>query len=274
MSGLPADLELRPLGIAFDAPSSTLFLTNHRRHGPRIEVFRLDLHAFTATYTRSITHPLLHGPNSIAVVDSQTLLVTNDHYFEIQHHPWAAQLETYLAPPLATVVEVHISDEQVEASVVAHLPFANGIAILNSTYLAVASSSQAAVQLYEYSQNKDGHLTLTSRMKMPVPFFPDNLSVSVPDGALLIAGHPHVGSLGAFADSRPVCNYDPPESELARCREIEEAASSWVSEWTEKGGLRHVFAGTEFPTSSTALRDGKTGIVMGLYAKGIMVWKE
>lgn len=265
--------DFHTLGMAYDEATSTLFVCNHAKAGSRIEMFKLDAGRLVATHVRTILHPLVHAPNAIVLINSNELYVTNDHLVPARQAKILSQLETYLAAPTGTVVHVNLRDDGVQARVVARMAYPNGIEILNSTTVAVASTNKGAVYLYAKSPDS----TLKYRSQFPVPFMPDNLSLSA--GKLLIAGHPHFPSLFSFAKARHICN-DP--AELAKATaEMKEycvagETASWVSEWSEEGGLRHLYAGTEYPTSATAARDARrgVGIVAGLYAKGIMVWRE
>lgn len=164
---------------------------------------------------------------------------------------------------------MHVNLITDSAKIVAHIPFANGIAVLNETTLAVSSTSKPGV--YLYTMTKQSGLVLQKVIR--VPSLIDNLSVDA-DGKLLIAGHPHAPSLVTVSDARALCNSDKPaerESEVCKVR-----APSWVGEWTEEAGLRELYQGLDFETSCTAIRDTKKGlgIVTGLYERGIMVWKE
>ena len=327
--------DLHTLGMAFDEATSTLLLTNHAEAGPRLEIFKLDFDDLDtaatdadddaspkpkpkpkATHVRTVTHPLLHAPNSIAIVEGsggEEFLVTNDHAVPARVNKLAALLETYLAPPTGTVVHVDLrgGDEEVKASVLARVPFANGVEFLNNTALAVSSTSRSAVYLYAVTRaattstetdDAEGATTtanpaplaLTYASRIRVPFFPDNLSLTRYKKAsegdekpetqtqtkLLIAGHPHAPTLSVFAASRHVCNdaraLEAADAETrAQCAEAA-AAPSWVSEWSEADGLKTLYVGTEYPSSATAARDGErsVGIVAGLYAKGLLVWRE
>ncbi|KND93492.1 Serum paraoxonase/arylesterase 1 [Tolypocladium ophioglossoides CBS 100239] len=273
LANFPAGQDFHTLGMAYDKATSTLLVCNHAQAGSRLEMFKLDIAALTASHIRTIVHPLVHAPNAIALINSNEFYVTNDHLFPVRRSNILSKMETYLATPTGTIVHVELRGDAVQANVVARLAFANGIEILNSTTVAVSSTNQGVVYLY----TKSSDATLKYRSQFPVPFMPDNLSLSA--GKLLIAGHPHLPTLLQFSRTRHICN-DP--AELAKATaEMKEycsnaEATSWVSEWSETGGLRHLYAGTEYPTSATAARDAKrgVGIVAGLYAKGIMVWRE
>lgn len=279
--------DFHSLGMAYNESTSTLFVASHRHDFPAIEMFKLDLRAYTATHLRSIQHPLVHGPNSIALVNNHELFVTNNNYFLARDNPILNKLETNLGFAGGSVVHVDFSPvlkdpgASVQASIAARLAFANGIELLNDTTLAVSSSSGAKVHFFSlsYAASSSGAAPkLTRTSSFMVPFAPDNLSVSR-DGALLIAGHPHIPSLGKFAHTRHICN--APE-ELAKAdasmREVcaTLSAPSGAARWTEGGGLETLYADVEYPSSATAVLDSerKVGIIAGLYAKGILVWRD
>lgn len=284
--------DLHTLGLAFDEDTSSLFVANHRHDGSRVDVFHLDFASHTLLHAHSIQHPLIPGPNSILLVNSHEFYVTNDHRFLAKDHPLVSKLETFTSFPTGTLVHVNMSpllqddpasaDAVVDAEVVARLPFANGIELVNDTTLAVASTNSASIRLYSVSPPPAGssgpHPTLRPSASIPLSFLPDNLSKSS-DGAIVVAGHPHAISLGKFAATRHICNAP---AELAKAEpsvreDCEKAkAGSWVSQWTEAEGVRDLYVGTDYPTSSTAARDlgRKTGIISGLYAKGLLVWRD
>ncbi|KAI2628073.1 hypothetical protein GGS26DRAFT_132416 [Hypomontagnella submonticulosa] len=287
IQGFESEADFHTLGIAYDEKTSVLFVTNHRKSGPTIEMFNLDLVAFKAKHFRTIRHPLLRSPNSIALINSHELLVTSDHYFQIEKYGILAGLETYLGLPIASVVHVDISPllenpaEDVRATVVAHLPFANGIDFINETTVVAASTSNAAVYFYTISKpdpNTASAPTLTYKSMVKFPFFVDNIQVSQ-DGTLFVAGHPHPPSLNKFTTTRNICNSptklaaaDPSAQEYCNTGK----APSWISKWTEAGGIEHLYVGSEYPTSTTAAFDSgrNIGIVTGLYSKGLLVWRS
>ncbi|KAL1877447.1 hypothetical protein Daus18300_002433 [Diaporthe australafricana] len=277
------DSELRTIGFEYHEPSSTLFVTNHGRQGSRIEQFHLDLEALTATHIATIAHRLINIPNSIAAVGDSEFYVTNQHYFTSREHPLLWAVETYLAPPLASIVHVRIlPNGTVDAAVVARQAYPNGIVLLNDTTLAVAATSQRTVNLYAVSQpaaQAQAHPTLKLESSFWLPFLPDNLAVSKSDGALLVAGHPHLPSLGKFARSRRICHRpDVLEEQGQEARDMcaSVGAASWASEWTPEAGVEHIYAGWEYPTAASVVRDRErgVGILAGLYAKGLLVWRD
>lgn len=275
--GFPNATDFHTLGLEFDEATSTLFVTNHAQAGPRIEVFKLDLDACTATHAKTLTHPLITMPNSMQLLGGHELYVSNDHYFTTRDSPLLAKVETYLALPLASVVHLALdpTDHSVQAArVVARQAFANGVALLNETTLAVASSSAGAVHLYAVGA---ADRSLTHSRQIALPFLPDNVEAK-DDGTLLITGHPHLPSLAKFAESRHVCNDDEvlaaaSEEEKVMCAST--PGLSWVAEWSEEHGLRSIFVESIYGSSATTVWDGKAGfgLIAGLYEKGLFTWR-
>ncbi|KAF5553802.1 serum paraoxonase lactonase 3 [Fusarium mexicanum] len=273
LPGFPHASDFHTLGMAFDLETSNLFVVSHALAGSRIELFNLDIGSLTASYIQTIQHPLINAPNSIASINGQEFYVTNDHYITKKQSFLLSNLETYLGPATGTVVHVSLKDSDLDAKIVAWVPFANGIEILNSSTVAVASSSRAAIYMF----NTSDATTFKETSRIKLPFLPDNLSRS--GEKLMIAGHGNMPALAKFTQSRRFCN-DPFEHERAdptikeSCRNLQ--AVSWVSEWSESEGLKHLYVDTEYPSSSTAVKDGGkgVGIISGLYAKGILIWRD
>jgi arylesterase/paraoxonase len=151
------------------------------------------------------------------------------------------------------------------------VPFANGIAMLNSTTVAVASSAKMGVNFYTFSPDT---IKLHFRKFIRAPSSVDNLSVDA-SGKLLMAGHPFAPGLMKVSKARAKCNMQGSEDEKQAC---ECTAASFVAEWSEVGGLKTLYKnnGQEFCSSSTFARDvGRgVGIITGLYDRGILVSKD
>lgn len=267
--------DFHTLGLAFDDASSTLLAVNHAKNGSRIEKFHLDVGKLTATHLATIQHPLIRSPNAMIMVDQDTFYLTNDHKFLARDSITLARLETFTAAPLGNVVLVKTHGGEVQATKLASVPFANGIELIGDSTLVVASTTDPG--LFFYRVNPDASLTFTSKTR--VPFLPDNLSV---DGkTLMVAGHPHFPTLARFTKSRHICN---DEAEFSKadaamkeyCHDKSAQAGSWVAEWDAERGLRTLYTDTEYPSSAMATHDSKrkTGIIGGLYAKGILVWRD
>lgn len=267
-ANFPNEADFHPLGIEFDHATATLYAVNHAQSGSALEVFTIDVNTATATHIQTFKHPLLHAPNSIHALGAGKLFVTNDHFFRAAVAPLLSKLETWLAPPGGSVVFVDLERPQ-ESRVVARVAFANGVAMLNKTTLAVASTSRAGVYFYEvepdYSLKSKGFVRTLAAV--------DNLSVDSA-GALLMAGHPSGLALISVAKNRWKCDaQSEKEDERLACGC---QSPSWVAEWTESGGLRELYKGGEFCSSTMAVRDKARGVgfVSGLYERGVMVFRE
>ncbi|KAJ0417938.1 hypothetical protein BJY00DRAFT_288683 [Aspergillus carlsbadensis] len=267
----PGEFSFHPLGVEYDRDTSTLFVCNHHVDGSRVDVFTLDLanNAAVAKHARTILHPLIRTPNSLALLSGTEFFVTNDHYIRRRDSPVGALAETYLGIPGGTVAYVNIASDPIEVRTVARAPFANGVAILNDTTVAVAATSAAEVRLY--TRSEDNSLVQTGAI--PVPYMPDNLSTNS-DGSLLIAGHPHPPTLEKVVKHRRSC--------IAEDGTVPEecwksTSPTWVARWTAERGLEDLYvSATDFGSGATAAKDARrnVGIVTGLYENGILVWRE
>lgn len=263
--------DFHPLGIEYHSPSDTVYVVNHEAYGSLIEIFKLTPTREHLIYQETFAHPQLHSPNSIAVISEHELFVTNDHYFLARNFKPLAVAETYLGIPGGSVVYVNLKTKEVKT--LAHVPFANGVKLLNSTHLAVASTTTPNIRIYKVNpETKELNLAQWFR----TPFLVDNLSIDS-KGNVIAAGHPFPPALEEVAKNNHKFDLDGkddslrPESERPR-------ALSWVSEWdgNENGTLKDIYVGHEYGCSTTAVRDNKRklGIITGLYEKGILVWKD
>lgn len=243
-------------------------MINHAQAGSRLELFRLWPEDRAATHLKTIIHPQIHSPNSLAVINEHSLYITNDHYFLARYHPWLAKLETYLAPPIGNVIHFDVNTNT--ATVLDRMAFANGVALIDHKTLAVASSSGAKVYIYRAPNSEEPKLYLEHTVT--VPFLPDNLSVDG-DGKLLIAGHPHPFSMVEFAQTRDACRSGAGAEKAKACAL---KASTGVAEWSHNEGLKVLWMSDELATGSTAVRDAArgVGIVSALYDRGLLVWRE
>lgn len=199
------------------------------------------------------------------------MYVTNDHYLRARVSPLFSKIETFSGAPGGTVVYTDLRNPQ-NTKIVARVPFANGVARLNTSTLAVASSSKPGV--YFYTINADHSLTYQKMMRTPAGV--DNISVDS-NGKLLLAGHPFVPALTKVVQGRAGCNEHGSEEEKAKC---ECTAPSWAAEWSEKDGLKELLkdgaeSGNGICSSSTIVRDVRRGVgmVSMLYGKGIVVFE-
>jgi arylesterase/paraoxonase len=287
MDGLPVEsrMKFHPLGLGYWPATRTLYVANHGPAGPTIEVFKVNKQVTAVTHVRTIENELLNTPNSVTPISEHEIFVTNDHRWEIKDHKEMAKLETYLAYPGGSVVYMNTLTNYTEK--LTTLPFANGVAILNKTTLAVASTTTPAINIYNINTTKNNTKALTHRQKISVSFWVDNLKASS-SGKLLIAGHPWPPALQKIAHTNHQYSFGEtlgmgggwvggglPDNGLP----VEERfrAPSWVAEWdgNAKGKLRDIYVGMEYGTSTSFAKDeGRgVGIVVGLYERGVLVGK-
>ncbi|KAF1940494.1 hypothetical protein EJ02DRAFT_406476 [Clathrospora elynae] len=260
--------DFHPLGIEFDAVTSTLYVINHSRYsGNIIEVFQVSVQDAIATHVQTLKHPLIRTPNSIHSLGAGRLLVTNDHYIGAVTSPFLSKVEAFSGAPGGSVIYTDIRNSS-HTKTLAHVPFANGIAMLNSTVVSVASSSKPGIYFYAFNAENP---SMKFKKYIRTPAGADNLSVDS-NGKLLIAGHPFAPALMKVSSDRAMCDMEGTEEQKRAC---ECTAPSWVAEWSEAGGLNPLYkdSGVEFCSSSTFARDvGRgVGIVTGLYERGLLV---
>ncbi|TID25181.1 calcium-dependent phosphotriesterase [Venturia nashicola] len=261
-----------PLGLAYNAKTSTISVVNHAQSGPSIEIFKLDQNIATAAHGSTIAHPLIHTPNSLFPISDHELLITNNHKYEIRNRKLEATLKTYLSHPGGSVVYLNLLTN--EAKIAADgIPFANGITLLNSTYVAVASTTTPSFSVYAI--NAATHdLALTQ--KVSIPFWIDNLKVDSA-GTLLMAGHPWVPASTKVLKTNQLYDHDGTGKGLAL--DGRPRAGRWVAEWDGdgEGKIRDLYVGgvEEFGASTSVVRDlGRgLGFVVGLYEGGILMFK-
>ncbi|KAL2847511.1 hypothetical protein BJY01DRAFT_212460 [Aspergillus pseudoustus] len=269
----PGDFSFHPLGVEYHRKTGTLLVCNHHLAGSRVDVFTLDVSSKNtpvAKHTRTVLHPLIRTPNSIALLSGTEFYVTNDHYIRRRDSPLGALAETYLGIPGGSVAYVNLAAEPVEVRTVARAPFANGVAVLNESTVAVAATSSAEVRLFD--RLADNSLVQTGAIL--VPFLPDNLSTNK-DGSLLIAGHPHPPTLDKLVKHRRTCISEEDGTVAQEC--WKSTSPTWVSRWTAEKGLENLYVSSkEFGSGATAAKDAdrNVGIITGLYENGILVWKE
>lgn len=271
LRGFPGIKDFHPLGIEYHRPTSTLYVCNHSFNGSRIEVFSLDFSDSSknpvATHQRTIISSLIKSPNAIAALSDHELYVTSDHYFLQRYNPVLSWLETYLGLPLGGVFYVNLLTNEIRT--VARVPFSNGITLLNETTVAVASSSTAAVRLYEMSSDR----SLKQSGAVNVDFMPDNLSTDK-NGVLLITGHPHPPTLDKMRLERFACLMN---STVGNLDCVDGKAPFSVAEWSADAGVKTLFTSKDrLAGGCTSLRDTeyKVGITLGLYGNGALVWKQ
>lgn len=260
-----------PLGLDFHPPSKTLFVANHAWTHCKVEMYTFDPETKSGKLVRSLEGKNFTAPNSFAVLNEKEFFFTNDHYFLARDQPMLSKIEGYAAIPGGSVNYVKLEEDgDVHVKSLAWMAFANGAVVLNETHLAAASTTQAGVYIYKINRTEDAVSQLLLSKTISVPFLPDNLSVDK-NGKILIAGHPHAPSIEKVSRMAKDCKQGVDDEK----EECQYARLSWVSEWSEEEGLRTLYAGGEFGSSTTAARDVKRGwgVVTGLYERGLLIWK-
>lgn len=260
---------MQPLGIEYDPKSSSLYVINHAVSGSVLEIFSVDIASARAKHIQTLKHPLLNTPNSIHSLGNGKLYITNDHYIGARTSPLLSKIETFSGIPGGTVVYIDVNDAST-ARVVARVPFANGVTMLNSTVLAVVSTSLSGVYFYDITPD----FSLTNRRSIRTPPGIDNMSADA-NGKLLVAGHPWAFGLIKLAAARAHC--DPASEKEEERKACECWSPSWVAEWDEETGvLRELYKGDEYCSTTTMVRDIGRGvaIVSSLYDRGVMFVEE
>ncbi len=270
----PTSKDFHPLGIEYDRVSKRLYVVNHASTGLAIEIFSFpDPKSDKLTHVKSLTGELLKTANSIAQISDHELYVTNDHYFRANDSYAFSKIESYGGLPGGSVTYVNL--ETGEQKRVARVPFANGIAFLNDTTLAVASTSAPGVYFYSVDK-KTKELQLIRNLR--TLFAVDNLSVDT-NGRLLIAGHPDPLSLEHVAKTNHKFHFENYVADNLKesAKNPRPRAPSWVAEWNElTGELKDIYIGKQYGCSTAAVRDVKRGVtlVVGLYERGVFVARE
>lgn len=295
--GTRALSDFHPLGIDYHAASSTLFVVNHASAGPTVELFDYTpwngFGRAVATHRVTVQHDGLWTPNSLHALNASSFLATNDHFFRVRDRFVAQKLETYAALPGGNVVqvtlpaalppadaetgEIALAAADVSVRTVANgIPFANGIALLNASTLAVASTGARSVRLYGLATAPEsGAVAAELQAEVRAPAMLDRRLGE------------DASEQEELADAQrkrtvEVVLSEEERSGLERCVKTYDATPpSWVGELVvgEDGEFawRELLVGHQgYGASSGVARDTKEGIVLvsGLYESGIFVGKE
>lgn len=313
LDGYPETHDFHPLGLDIypshpDQPYSNLFVVNHARHNSTIEQFRLSWHEpDRAKWVRTISGPELVAPNALALTSPTSFYLTHDHRFTRRLPGILGKTlpitESVLALPLAWATHVNLTDTAPShintdltqpqpqshstkthtETVASHIPFANGVAISpDGTQVAIASTTLGEIFFYARDITTQ---SLSLRARVQTPFAPDNLMYDS-RGSLIVAGHPYFQALIAVAADRTgarapswVLSITPeapaPGAETDAWDVGAPVPASRKVPRVPGYEMRTLYQsdGSEFSSSSTGLRDSKTGVlyVVGLYQDGLMV---
>ncbi|KAF8501503.1 hypothetical protein F5888DRAFT_1793019 [Russula emetica] len=301
LEGYPETHDFHPLGFDIypsrpDQPYSNLFVVNHARHNSTIEQFTLSWHEpDRAKWVRTISGPELVAPNALALTSPTSFYLTHDHRFTRRLPGVLGKTlpiaESILALPLAWATHVNVTDiDTVDTTippssqsqsalttkthtetVASHIPFSNGVAISpDGTQVAIASTTLTEILFYARDITTQA---LSLHARVPTPFAPDNIMYDS-NGSLSLAANrtgarspswvlsitPSRAGAGAEMDAWDVGAPVPASRKVPRVPGYE---------------MRTLYQsdGSEFSSSSTGLRDSKTGVlyVVGLYQDGLMV---
>ena len=255
-----------PLGLAFDRGTRRLYLVNHGPPNPWIDILELSPDASKLTYIKELRGGLVTVPNSIQTMGNHKIYFTNSVRYSQHQNPVLGPAETFLRIAKGNVV--YMDTETEDTSVVANVHFANGVARLNDTHLAVAATITPHIHVFEIQPDH----SLRETKKLRCDFHVDNLKVDG-EGKLIVAGHPYFPTFDAVMKTQHEFDLEKGDS-VDRPR-----AGSWVAEWdgNAEGVLKKLYVddGMEYGTSTSGVRDAKrdVGFVVGLYDRGILQYQ-
>ena len=251
-----SDRDFRPQGLALSDQGAgpRLFVINQRyvrddgawRHSPTIEVF--DREAGALVHRRTLEHPSICYPNSLAALGPETLLLTNDHGACGGLGAW---LEDLLPLDRANLVGLTFAGDPGTApqarQVVSGFRFANGVAVARpgGDLVYVADTRRDEISVFSSSDLRSG-ARVPPAASLDLPAGPDNLRWA-PDGRLITAVHPSLLRLGLYikrwlgvtsAPSRVLAVspddgtsqilFDDPEGELISAASAAAAHDGWL----------------------------------------------
>ncbi|HEX7776929.1 MAG TPA: SMP-30/gluconolactonase/LRE family protein [Parvibaculum sp.] len=183
----PADF--RPHGISLYIGADgkrRLFAVNHPASGGQaIEIFDVGAGGLL-THVKTVSDPLLISPNDVVAVGPESFYATNDHGTA---SPRGQTLDDLLLWRNANIVYFDGATMRVAGD---RLSFANGINVsADGKTVYVSETLGAALHVYKRDV-ATGALTPSDYIRLGTGL--DNIDVE-PDGALLIAAHPHLMAL-------------------------------------------------------------------------------
>lgn len=181
LHGFPA-LDFHPLGMAH--VDDTLFVINHGRFMPTIEVF--ELKNWKLTYKRTIgPHLEIRSANALVAKSATELYVTNDHANpRLSSGDLSAQIETFTGVlyPRTFVTHIDLSGgdgdgaQPVYTRAVSNMPFSNGIAKGHADELYyVVSTTRGSV--IAFKPVNDSSPVLQKHEELSFGFLLDNIDV-------------------------------------------------------------------------------------------------
>jgi arylesterase / paraoxonase len=134
--GFPSGRTFHPLGLNVLPETSTepayVFTANLDAKASVVDIFTMsDKAPYKAFYKRTLSHPLIHAPNSLLPISPTQLYISVDHRFTVRMPKWIAKLsllENVFQAPFAWIAYVEIlPDGRVKYSKAANfINFPNG----------------------------------------------------------------------------------------------------------------------------------------------------
>jgi arylesterase/paraoxonase len=244
--------DFRPHGIDLVREKDgklSLYAVNH----PRVGGHRIDIFTTTANglvYRKSVEHELLRSPNDIAVEQTGSFYVTNDHFHD---DGLGRILEDLLMRDRGNVVYWDGREMRIAAD---GLTYANGVAFSwDGRQLYVTETLDQKLRIY----SRDGQGGLALRETLPLNTGLDNIAKQ-PDGSFLIGAHPSLWALwGHLRDEKEVS-----PSQVIWVRPRPDGQGGEVDEL-------YLNNGEEISGSSSAARYQNILLISAVFAKGILV---
>ncbi|KAJ1646660.1 hypothetical protein J3B02_005114 [Coemansia erecta] len=154
---------------------------NHQRSGSGVSIFKHKLGDSFIQHVATVKSPLLYSPNDVVATSRRTFYATND----VKYAPgFMRKIEVFFGMPWGHVV--YYGPGGVFSKAHAGMSYPNGIAKSpDGGFIYVAASSEPSVNAFRAAD--DGALELVAK-KVFTNFVPDNISVDVATGKLLVAG--------------------------------------------------------------------------------------
>lgn len=165
-----------------------LWVINHFNGQDSVETFSFSIVEKKLTHLKTVRSPLFINSNDLVAVDDNRFYMTHDHGTD---NHYLKKLENYTRLGFGHVT--YFDGEQAK-KVISTLDFPNGLAIVGSS-LYVAQMLGRKVTEYQILSPSD----LKYTRNIDLPFGPDNLSLSLNEEVLYVAGHPRLFSLKSHA---------------------------------------------------------------------------
>lgn len=295
--GLPVGSDFHPLGIGHfsDALKTSLFVINHQRTGPSIEIFSLSLK--NGMQTKAVVHektvaanPDIKAANGLIALDHEHLYITNDHaWTRLEQGDTWPLVENYLGAIYGQGWITHLDlskSSPVFTRAFKGIPFPNGIAKGSDDLIYVVSSTGGRVAVLRPLNETTPILGKGDEYVFGYAL--DNVNIlkdpKTSLDTILVGGHPCVPALGKLSATPYSDNVSPSWISVARARtaaELEEKPKAqkftdrheptFHRDWEAKTIYQD--DGHHFRSSTGAGIDMDRDILIstGLYQNGLLV---